>query len=255
MDIPANFNQLRDIGLAMLKARLSGFHPIAPEATAAIDRLQWSMRTYEPSEYVLRHGERPKVCTLLLKGFLYRHKIVANGGRQIVALALPGDLLDVQQLTLSQADHNIQALTEATVANCRAEDVITCARTHSGIAIALWHLALIEASITREWIANIGRRDAQSRTAHLLCELAVRCDAAGLGAPDAFELPMTQEQLGDTLGLTAVHINRTLRSLEVRGAITRDKRSIAVTDWRALREIGDFSADYLHLRDDQHAFG
>jgi CRP-like cAMP-binding protein len=113
---------------------------------------------------------------------------------------------------------------------------------------------LIDGSIFREWITNIGRRDARTRVAHLLCEFALRLKVAGLGEQTNYELPMTQEQLADATGLTPVHINRTIKSLEADRLIDRTSaRSIAIGDWRRLAEAGDFQSGYLHLREDDVA--
>lgn len=113
----------------------------------------------------------------------------------------------------------------------------------------MWLETLAEGSIFREWIANIGRRDARSRVAHLLCEIAVRLQSAGLITGNRYELPMTQEQLGDATGLTPVHVNRTLQKLHGDGLITRDKRSITIENWKALSGVADFNPGYLHLDD------
>ena len=240
VDVPNN-------GIGWLKERLSAHGSFARAALDALDALPFTIRSCDANQYLLREGDRPKVCQFLLDGFVCRHKIVGDGGRQIVAIHLPGDLIDVQQILLREADHNVQTLSEARVLVVAAEDLIACAHAHSSIALALWHETLIEVSVTREWVANIGRRSARARTAHLLCEMAMRSECAGLGSRELFELPMTQEQLGDTLGLTAVHINRTLKTLELDGLITRNKRSVTVADWRRLREAGDFATMYLHL--------
>ena len=100
----------------------------------------------------------------------------------------------------------------------------------------------------REWIANIARRDARARIAHLLCEFGVRLEAAGLGSKIAYQLPMTQEHLADCTGLTPVHVNRTLKGLEASGDITRSVREVAVADWEKISSTADFEEDYLHLR-------
>jgi CRP-like cAMP-binding protein len=113
--------------------------------------------------------------------------------------------------------------------------------------MAMWYDTLVDGSIFREWIANIGRRDAHTRMAHLLCEFALRLKVAGLGERDSYELPMTQEQLADATGLTPVHVNRTLRALDQEGLISRDKRAVRISDWKRLVAAGDFDSGYLHL--------
>jgi CRP-like cAMP-binding protein len=122
------------------------------------------------------------------------------------------------------------------------------------VAHAMWIDTLVDGSIFREWIANVGRRDARTRIAHLLCEFSIRLRVAGLGSEARYELPMTQEQLADATGLTSVHVNRTLKALEQDGVIERpNPRSIWVGNWRRLAEVGDFDTGYLHLRENDPA--
>ena len=238
-----------DIEIGWLSNRLQDNATLTFAEIEAVRSLSYTVRAFEPGQYLLREGDRPKHCSFLVSGFVYRHKIVGNGGRQIVAVHLPRDFVDLQQGLLSQADHNIQALTGGSVLTVQADELIAQSRRHSGLAIVLFHQMLIEASIAREWLANTNRRDARARTAHMLCELAVRSESAGLGPRETFELPMAQEQLGDSLGLTAVHVNRTLKSLAGDGLIARDKRSVRVADWKTLCSVGDFTTGYLHLND------
>jgi CRP-like cAMP-binding protein len=233
--------------IGWLLARLQQNMALTPVDLDALRSLSYAVRTFEQGQYLLREGDRPVHCSFLISGFVYRHKIVGDGGRQIVAIHLPNDFIDVQQMLLSQADHNVQALTNGVILTIRAEELIARSRERSGIALALFHQMLIEASIAREWLTNTNRRDARARTAHLLCELAMRSEQSGLGPRESFELPMTQEQLGDALGLTAVHVNRTLKSLSADTLIKRNKRAVTVADWAALSRVGDFSTGYLHL--------
>ena len=113
-------------------------------------------------------------------------------------------------------------------------------------------MTLVEASILREWVVNVGRRDARERIAHILCEFAVRLETRGLTDSDGFELPMTQEQLADATGLTSVHVNRVLKGLEADGLITRQRRQIHYDNWRALQDAGDFTRTYLHVPGEDH---
>jgi CRP-like cAMP-binding protein len=118
----------------------------------------------------------------------------------------------------------------------------------------MWIDTLVDASIFREWIANIGRRDARTRLAHLLCEFSLRLEVAGLGQHTNYEMPMTQDQLGDATGLTPVHVNRTLKSLEAEGLIERaSARAITIGDWKKLAQAGDFNSNYLHMPESEPA--
>lgn len=238
-----------EVPLTLLVKRLAARFALPPEATDTLLDLPFVLRDYQPGQVIVREGDRVRYCTFVLTGFVTRYKLVGDGGRQIVAIHLSGDFVDLQHILLDRADHSIHALTLATVAQFPADALIRLAYQFPEIGKALWLESLVEAATFREWIANVGRRDARARTAHLLCELATRRQAAGLGAVDTFELPMTQEQLGDALGLTSVHINRTLRGLESEGLIRRSKRAVVVADWPALQRAGDFNPNYLHLGD------
>jgi CRP-like cAMP-binding protein len=213
--------------------------------------LPFLKKSLNPGSYIIRERDLTKNCYVLLSGFAFRSKIVGDGGRQILSVHIPGDMLDLQHAFLDVADHSIQMLTTGDVAYVSAEAVRDLAFRFPAIGRAMWIETLVEGSIFREWIANIGRRDAITRIAHLLCEIAERLRSAGLMTGDRYELPMTQEQIGDATGLTAVHVNRTLQLLRSKGLITRDRRAVQIKDWKALSTVGDFGAAYLHAGNPQ----
>jgi CRP-like cAMP-binding protein len=215
-------------------------------ALEAITALPFETREVDASHHLVREGQTSPACCLLLEGYACRHKLAADGGRQIVSFHMRGDLLDAQHLLLSIADHNVQTITRAKVAWIPKTDILRLTRQYPVIAEAIWKDTLIDASVFREWVLNVGRRDAKSRIAHMLCEFVARCEVAGLGSPDSFEVPMTQEQIADATGLTPVHVNRMIGALERDGVIARDKRQFHVADWAKLRDVADFRPEYLH---------
>ena len=213
----------------------------------AVRDVPYTITKYEPGAYLVREGELPKRCMFVYGGYAFRQKITSEGARQILSLHLPGDFLDLQNLFLKVSDHNIQALTRLNVALYDIKGLREVALNRPAVAQAMWVDALIDASIYREWIVNVGRRDARARVAHMLCEFALRLESAGIGTDSRYDLPMTQEQLADAVGLTPVHVNRTLRQLMDEGLIDRDKRQLSIGNWEKLRSAGDFSARYLHM--------
>lgn len=221
--------------------------PLPAEDREALLALRYDLRTVEPATYTIREAEPPEHCAVLVSGFAYRQKLTGDGSRQIVALMIPGDALDLQNLFLDVSDHSVQMLTRGEIAVLHRGDLQKLVRTRPAIAHAIMIKILVEASIFREWVLNIGRRDARTRVAHLLCELAVRLGTEGLTKDYGYELPMTQEQLADSVGLTNVHVNRTLKSLESEGLVIRTKRTISFPDWKRLRSVADFNQRYLHL--------
>jgi CRP-like cAMP-binding protein len=188
---------------------------------------------------------------VLVSGFAYRHKLTGDGARQIIAIILPGNAIDFQNLFLDVADHNVQMLTRGEVAFIPRADLQILARTNAGVGHAILVKMLVEASIYREWTVNVGRRDARTRIAHLFCELGLRLDELGLAEDYGYHLPMTQDELADAVGLTPVHVNRTLKSLEAEGLIVRDRRKVSFPDWQRLRQAGDFNSRYLHMEPQQ----
>lgn len=221
----------------------------SPEDRAALLALPHLVKTVANNQYIVREGDKPTHCCLMLSGYSIRDKIVRGGLRQIIAIQIRGEMVDLQNSLLGEADCGVQMLTHGTVAMIPREEVIRIALERPAIGKAMWLDTLVDASISREWIANVGRRNARTRLAHLLCEFALRLKHAGLGAETGYELPMTQEQLGDATGLTAVHINRTLKTLEAEGLITRTSpRAVTIGDWQKLAQAGDFHSRYLHMK-------
>jgi CRP-like cAMP-binding protein len=167
---------------------------------------------------------------------------------------MKGEMVDLQNSMLGTADHSVQMLTTGQIALIPREEIIRIAAERPAVGRAMWYDTLVDGSIFREWIANVGRRDARTRVAHLFCEFALRLKVAGLGDEVGYQLPMTQEQLGDATGLTSVHINRTIKQLEAEGLIDRvSPRAITIGDWKKLAEVGDFDSHYLHLEDGEVA--
>ncbi|MDP1027240.1 Crp/Fnr family transcriptional regulator [Sphingomonas sp. KR1UV-12] len=234
--------------LHLLVRKLEGGVQLDAEQRQAIYALPHMIRATPAGTYLLREGDPPTICAVLVTGYALRHKITRHGVRQIVSLQIPGEALDFQHLSLHTADHNIQTLTQADLALVPMQAVHDLAARHPAIADAILRHVQIEASIAREWMVNIGRRTARERLAHLLCEFACRLDAQGLVNGEGYELPMTQEQIGDALGLTSVHVNRSIRALEEEGLITRARRVISFPDIQRLRSVADFNDLYLHLR-------
>lgn len=197
---------------------------------------------------LITEGDEVSHCWLLLSGFCVRYKIVGDGARQIVSIHMIGDMVDLQNALLGVADHGVQALTDCQMAKIPIAAIKRLTDERPKIKDALWYDTLVDGSIFREWVANVGRRDSKTRIAHLLCEFALKLDAIHLGEQLNYELPMTQEQLADATGLTPVHVNRMLQLLTQEGLIDRvTARSVVIGNWKRLAAAGDFDRSYLHL--------
>jgi CRP-like cAMP-binding protein len=232
--------------LEKMVRRLERRSPLDEADRLALLSIPHSIRKLAASSHIVRDGDRPDHVCLLLAGFAHRYKLTGEGGRQIISIHMASEFIDLQNGLLSVADHGVQTLTEAEVAYIPRRTVEELMLGNPSIGRALWIDTLIDASIFREWVVNVGRRDSRARVAHLLCEFSLRLEAAGLARNHRYELPMTQEQLADAVGLTSVHVNRVLKALEREGLIDRDKRSIRILDWNRMRTAGDFSERYLH---------
>lgn len=233
--------------LAPMVRKLSSWRRFDDDDRGAILALSYTLINFEPGEFLVSEGDKPSHVCLLRSGYLYRQKIVGSGARQILAVHIPGDLPDLHNALLDHSDHSVQAMTAGQAAMIPREQIIALANARPKVGMAMWHETLVDTAILREWMTNIGRRTAQARLAHMLCELMVRLGAAGQAGDAAYEIPMTQEQLADCTGMTAIHLNRMLMSLERAGAIARRGRSVSILDWRKLVKLGDFDEAYLHL--------
>ncbi len=238
---------MQDATLQRLLTKLKRRSRFDEKDEEALLSLPFSLKNLDPGNYLVRQGERADFTCVLLTGFAYRQKIVGDGGRQIIALQVPGDAVDLQNSLLKIADHSVQALSAITMARIPRKALLEIAAAYPAIAHAFWLDTLVDGSIAWEWIANIGRRNALMRLAHLLCECALRLEVVGFRDGETHKLPMTQEQVSDALGLTPVHVNRMFKSLEHDGLISRDKRTVAILDGPRLRAVADFEAAYLHL--------
>ena len=218
----------------------------APQEQALLD-LPHTVVAVEKQRVIVREGDDVAHAWLMLSGYCVRFKYVGSGGRQIVSIHMKGDLVDLQNALLGVADHGVQTLTACKMAKVPIEHIRHLSDTDPVIKDALWFDTLVDGSIHREWVANVGRRDATTRIAHLLCEFGLKLEAIGLDQQN-YELPMTQEQLADATGLTSVHVNRVLQSLESDGLIERvTAKSVLIGDWKKLAAAGDFHRGYLHL--------
>jgi CRP-like cAMP-binding protein len=241
------FIQASQSPLTPMIRKLKLWGKLSSEEESAVLALPFDLTDMMPGQYLVREGEKVAHSCLLISGFAIRQKLARDGGRSISAVHMRGDIVDLQNSLLGQADHNVQALTKSSFAKIPRAAIIDLATRFPNLGLAMWYDTLVDASIFREWLLNISRRSAERRIAHLLCEFGVRLEALGLGDRSSYEVPMTQEQLADATGITPVHVNRCLRALEERALIARTARYVAVSDWAQMKEAGEFNEAYLHL--------
>ena len=205
-----------------------------------------TLQQVEADRDLLREGDRPSHCPLLIDGFACRYKNLESGQRQIMAFHVPTDLCDLTSLLLRKLDYSVGTLTPVTVAMVPHAMILSWIRSHPGLGQLFWRATLVDASISREWIVNVGRRTAYQRTAHLLCELMLQMRSAGLAQGLTCDMPITQVELADALGLTPVHVNRTLQWLRGEGLVEFGGGLLRVRNWRELKRAAGFDMTYLH---------
>jgi CRP-like cAMP-binding protein len=227
--------------------RLDAYARLSPQDRAAIANITTNPRDIAPRRDVIREGDKPRLVHLILSGWGCRYKTLPDGRRQIVAFFIPGDFCDLNVYYLKQMDHSIGAITRMRVAEIAREEMDSLAFAHPHVAQALWCEQLVNDSIQREWTLNVGQRTAYERIAHLLAELFVRLRAVGLTRGDGCDLPITQTDIADATGLTAVHVNRTLQELRRDGLIELERKRLRIPDLKRLTDAAMFNPNYLHL--------
>jgi CRP-like cAMP-binding protein len=233
--------------LARLVYRLERVTALSIEERSLISKVPISIRSFDSHRDVVRHGEFPSQCCIVLSGQLVRNKITESSRRQIISFHVPGDLPDLHSLYLGRADHNLTSLGPATVGLISHGFLRELMQRSPVVTQALWRETLVEASIFRERAINLGGREAISRVAHLLCEMAVRLRAINLAKNLTFTLPWTQQDIGDACGLSNVHVNRVIQTLRSNDVIDWRSKVMRIVRWEELERIAEFTADYLHL--------
>src|SRR5215207_4142247 len=232
---------------------LGSVFALTEDERQALEALPMQVMVIKDDQDIVRMGDRPSRSCLILSGFAATYKVTAGGKRQIVSFAIAGDIPDLQSLHLKTLDTSI-----ATISTCRVgfiphEALREISTRYPRIGAALWRETLIDAAIFREWVMNVGQREAYQRMAHVLCELLVRLRAVGLVEDHACDLPITQSEFADAIGTSNVHVNRVLQELRAEGLIELKGDRLFVPDWDRLKQMGEFDPTYLHLETEQAA--
>lgn len=229
-----------------LVAKLGTRARLTPQDRDDLNSLYADARDIGPRRSIIREGDRPDHVHLMVQGWAARYKLLPDGARQITAFLIPGDFCDLHVTILGEMDHGISTLTRSRVAFIsRARmDALT---ERPSLAKAFWWATLVDEAVLRSWIVNIGRRDAFEAIGHLICELYVRMKNVGLVQGDRFDLPLTQEEIADALGLTSVHVNRVLQRLRSENLISFRQGLLTIRDYRALEQASGFNPNYLHI--------
>ena len=228
-----------------LIARLQAVSGLTARDRAGLEAIPYVVKELEDGACVARQGDRPKRCVVVMRGFLARQRVV-SARNQICAFYVPGDMPDLPTLHLPEMHHDLCSVGRSTIALVSHSYLKPLIASSAELANALWRETLIQGAIYRDWVENLGARQALPRLAHLLCELAARLRIVGLVKDDTFDLPFTQEDIADAIGLSIVHVNRTLQELRRKGIIVLESHSVTVLQPDALEELGEFDPSYLN---------
>jgi CRP-like cAMP-binding protein len=234
-------------GRGPLATKLSCFVPLSNEDVRILDALCRNEERFEAHTDIVCQGDVPGSAFVLTRRMAFRYRLMPDGKRQILTFMIPGDIFGLHAFLLRAMDHSIATLVPTRIATISRATVFDLFENHPRIGAALWWSALQQNAINRERIVALGRRSARGRVAYLLCELVWRQRAVGLAEDDAIRLPLTQVELADTLGLTSVHVNRTLQGFRRDNLIALAHHRLTLLDVERLQKIAGFNQDYLHL--------
>ena len=229
--------------LMMLRSR----DALSPEEEAAIRDGVSEPKTYAADTTVIRAGDELHYSTLLLEGLMCRYKDLSQGQRQITQLHVPGDFVDLHSFTLKRLEHNIMTLTRCRVVLMPHAKLKAITERFPHLTRLYWFSTNVDAAVHREWELSLGRRSAAARVANLLCELHARLEIVGLTQGDSYDLQLTQTDLAECLGLTAVHVNRTLKELRLQGLAEVKRGRVTILDMGGLMRVAEFDPRYLYL--------
>ena len=231
--------------------KLESIAPLSDDERQCVLSLPFAIRKVDTDHDIVREGDRPSECCLIVEGFACRYGLTAEGKRQIMSFHITGDIPDLQSLHLTVMDHSLMTITPSTLGFTQHQSVRELVRQCPRLGDIFWRDTLIDASVFRKWMMGIGRKSAYARIAHLLCEVSVRMNSVGLADGHVCELPLTQAEIGDSLGLSTVHVNRSLQELRGNSLITLRGHLLTVQDRIGLKKAGEFDPTYLHL-DGEH---
>ena len=231
-----------------LIAELNKHAHLTLEDEAAITRITRTRRTMRAHEALFERGRKADNICLILTGVAMRYRHLADGRRQIFGYLLPGNVCDTHYVVSNECDHNVQLLSDSEVALISIADLKNTMFLHPTIERALLMMELVEAATLREWLLNVGQRDAFQKLAHFFCEITARLHALGAVSPDgSYCMPLTQIELADTIGLTVVHVNRILQRFRHQDILVWTRGRLTILDQRSLESIAGFNKSYLHL--------
>lgn len=230
--------------------KLAVFAPLESQEMARFQGLASSEGQVPADHHLVRAGEEYGPVIVVNSGWAVRYRMLADGSRQIANFILPGDFIGLNATVMSVADYDVVSITPMTFVRLRVDDIIGMIESHPRLCAAIFWCNAREESILFEHLTSLGRRTAYERVAHLLIELLRRLQLIELTDGDSFVMPLTQQLIADSVGLTAIHVNRMMRALEQDGLIAYSRHPVPrlhVRDVRRLEAAAGFEEGYLHF--------
>ena len=228
-----------------LARKLGTFVALTDREHTLLDRLHQRRRTFVAGVDLVHQGQSDQAAYILASGWAASYKLVEDGGRQIVDFQIPGDFLGLRSKLLRISDHSIEPVTDIEVSEVLVPDLLDSFSESPRLATAvLWAASRDEAMVV-EHLVNIGRRDATKRLGHFFLEMGTRLHLVGIGTRKGFACPLSQYLLADSLGLSAVHVNRCLRQLRDLGLMTFRHGQVTFDDHAGLVDLVAFDPAYL----------
>jgi CRP-like cAMP-binding protein len=220
---------------------------LSDEEAGVIAGLVPEPQLFDAGADIVKEGDRPTSSALLVEGFAGRYKVLEGGGRQITALHVAGDFVDLHSMLLKTMDHGVTCLTPCWVSKVPHTRLVEASERYPHLGRMFWLITLIDGAIHREWLTAMGRRTALAHMAHLICELYTLLAAVELASDFTFLAPISQSTLADVLGLSSVHVNRVLQELRATELISWQGATVKILDWDGLKKVAEFDPGYLHL--------
>ena len=228
-----------------LTSKLARLMQLSAPETAALAALQSPIRPVARNREIISAGRRYDGVFVLIDGAAIRYRVLRDGRRQVLNIALPGDFIGFPASFFETALYSVTALSDASVSWVPFPTLFGLFQRQPGLAATLFCSFSCEAAMYTERLIDIGRRSALERVAHFLLELLIRLQAIGLADERSYRMPLTQELIGDALGLSVPHVNRTLRQLREDELVSIDGQVVVIRDIDALAALADFEKGYL----------
>ncbi len=213
----------------------------------ALRGLAGRLRDVPAGRNIIDLAARVEASSMLVSGLCGRYSALVSGARQFTEIGVPGDFVDLHGFVMKRLDHGVHAFSDCRVLDVPHDQLKVLTERHPHLTRLLWLETVVDAAIHRQWLLALGRQNAPARLARLICELYARLEAVDLARDLRMTLPLTQQELGEALGFSVVHANRTLQALRRRDLVTWRDQAVEILDWERLAQLAEFDADYLRL--------